>query len=142
MSQRKVSHTVVNYYTHKNFRSKLRQLKQYDTSARVMGLDIGRKFTGIALSDRELTKADSFKTLREYDTMSDKVSFYQAMQNIIRSKHVRGIVVGYPLNEDGQGTRHCKFIEEFLDALAARKVFRSVPVTLVNEYNSTMMAKL
>ena len=55
---------------------------------------------------------------------------------------MKGIVVGYPLNEHGEGTRHCKFIEEFLDALAARKVFRSVPVTLVNEYNSTMMAKL
>ena len=54
MSQRKASHTVVNYYTHKNFRSKLRQLKQYDTSARIMGLDIGRKFTGVALSDRDL----------------------------------------------------------------------------------------
>ena len=67
---------------------------------------------------------------------------FQAIQNIIRNKHVKGIIVGYPLNEHGEGTRHCKFIEEFLDTLAARKVFRSVPVTLINEYNSTMMAKL
>ena len=72
---------------------------------------------------------------------NDFVGLCQVLRNIIRSKHVKGIVVGYPLNEEGQGTRHCEFIEGFLERVAAQQVFRSVPITLVNEYNSSMMAK-
>ena len=55
---------------------------------------------------------------------------------------MKGIVVGYPLNKDGNPSgRHNRFIEDFLEHLASEKVLRNIPVTLVNEYNSTMQAK-
>ena len=65
----------------------------------------------------------------------------QVLRNTIRNKHVKGIVVGYPLDIKGNASRHCGFIESLLENLAAEKVLRSVPVTLVNEYNSSMLAK-
>lgn len=42
----------VKYITHKELRTKLRKVKGYNKAARVMGLDIGRKYTGVALSDK------------------------------------------------------------------------------------------
>ena len=50
-------------------------------------------------------------------------------------------MVGYPLDAEGRAARHCGYIEAFLEAVAAKKVFRNVPITLVNEYNSSMLAK-
>ena len=66
----------------------------------------------------------------------------QNLRNIIRNKQVKGIIVGYPLDKDGNpaGT-HCRFIEDFLEFLAMQKVLRNIPVTLVNEYESSMVAK-
>ena len=37
--------------------------------------------------------------------------------------------------------KHCVFIEELLELLAKERVFGNVPVTLVNEYESSMQAK-
>lgn len=45
---------MVRYVTHKEMRTRLRQIKSIDPSARVLGLDIGRRWTGIAVSDPQL----------------------------------------------------------------------------------------
>lgn len=42
---------MVKYLTHKEMRSRLRQIKQVDPSAKLLGLDIGRRWTGLAISD-------------------------------------------------------------------------------------------
>ena len=55
---------------------------------------------------------------------------------------MKGIVVGYPLDKDGNPMgKHNVFIEDFLEQLAEKGVLRSTPVTLVNEYESSMQAK-
>ena len=59
------------------------------------------------------------------------------IRNTIKNKHIKAIVVGFPLDQDNMPMRHCSFIEEFLDNLANEKVLRRLPVTLINEYNST-----
>ena len=57
-------------------------------------------------------------------------------------KQVKGLIVGYPLNKEGQPMRHCDFILEWLNAFAAAGAPLKVPVTLVNEYNTSMEAKV
>lgn len=42
---------MVKYLTHKEMRSRLRQIKQVDSSAKLLGLDVGRRWTGLAISD-------------------------------------------------------------------------------------------
>jgi hypothetical protein len=54
---------MVKYITHKEMRARLRQIKTIDSSARLLGLDIGRRWTGIAVSDAQLLLAKPLKTL-------------------------------------------------------------------------------
>ena len=55
---------------------------------------------------------------------------------------MKGIIVGYPLDKDGNPvSKHCRFIEDFMERLAIEKVLRNIPVTLVNEYETSVIAK-
>jgi RNase H-fold protein (predicted Holliday junction resolvase) len=62
------------------------------------------------------------------------------LNNIIRSKNVKGLIVGYPLDDKMMPTRHCNYIEEFINQLNWNGQLRS-PVTLINEYGSSVEAK-
>lgn len=84
-----------------------------------MGLDIGRKYTGVALSDKQLKFAKGYKTLTvEFNprvaNTDEHIQFIRALRNVIRNKNVKGIVVGYPLDDEDKPTRHCGYIETFL----------------------------
>jgi RNase H-fold protein (predicted Holliday junction resolvase) len=49
-------------------------------------------------------------------------------------------MVGYPLNNKNEHTQHCMFVEKFIEHMWVNEKVR-VPVTLVNEFNSSMEAK-
>ena len=53
----------VNYTTHKELRSRLRRIKSYNTQARVLALDVGTRFTGLAISCRDLRTSKGLKTI-------------------------------------------------------------------------------
>ena len=55
---------------------------------------------------------------------------------------MKGIIVGYPLNEQGKPMLHCNFIERWIEHMWAIGIAKKIPVTLVNEYGSTMEAKV
>jgi putative Holliday junction resolvase len=64
---------------------------------RLLGLDLGEKTIGLALSDTELTVATPFKTLSRGKFTSDA-----AMLRALIAEHaVGGLVIGLPLNMDG-----------------------------------------
>ena len=64
---------------------------------RLLGLDLGEKTIGLALSDRLLTVASPFNTLKRGKFAADA-----ARLDIIISEHaIGGLVVGLPLNMDG-----------------------------------------
>src|SRR5215831_6833090 len=65
--------------------------------ARLLGLDLGEKTIGLALSDKLLTVATPFKTLKRGKFTSDA----KALQTLIAEHEVGGLVVGLPLNMDG-----------------------------------------
>jgi putative pre-16S rRNA nuclease len=64
---------------------------------RLLGLDLGEKTIGLALSDRALTVATPFKTLKRGKFAADAAR----LDNIISEQGVGGLVVGLPLNMDG-----------------------------------------
>lgn len=84
-------------------RSRLRQIKSIDSSARLIGLDIGRRWTGLAVSDAQLLHAKPMKTLElmsaEAGMEGDMRDLCRKIKNTIRSKHCKGLIVGYPLDE-------------------------------------------
>ena len=42
---------MVRYLTHKEMRARIKKIKSVDSSARVLGIDVGRRWTGLAVSD-------------------------------------------------------------------------------------------
>ena len=64
---------------------------------RLLGLDLGEKTIGLALSDRLLTVATPFETLKRGKFAADAAR----LDIIISEQGVGGLVVGLPLNMDG-----------------------------------------
>ncbi|MFO7819614.1 MAG: Holliday junction resolvase RuvX [Halanaerobacter sp.] len=75
---------------------------------RIMGLDIGDKKTGVALSDPlELTAQG--KTVIEFDTVAEQIEY---VKNLVHKYNVDEIVVGLPKNMNGSlGPRAEKVLE-------------------------------
>jgi len=86
-----------------------------------MGLDIGRRWTGLAVSDAQLLEAKPLKTLEllsaEAGMEGDMRDLCRKIKNTIRSKHCKGLIIGYPLDEKNEPTRHCQYIQYFLETL-------------------------
>lgn len=88
---------------------------------RYLGLDLGSKTLGIAISDPSNTIASVLKTLRFSD--EDYQSLIEPLKEIVNENKIQQIVLGYPLNMNGTvGMRAeiClnfkKMLEEQLDA--------------------------
>ena len=64
---------------------------------RLLGLDLGEKTIGVALSDRLLTVATPMQTLKRGKFAQDAAR----LDIIISEQGVGGLVVGLPLNMDG-----------------------------------------
>lgn len=112
----------VKYITHKEMRSRVRQIKKIDTSAKLLGIDVGRRWTGLAVSDGQMLTARAFKTLELKTHMSgvqgDIDDVYRQIRNAIRSKHIKGLIVGYPLDSEGKPVKHCDYVLEFMEHFA------------------------
>jgi putative holliday junction resolvase len=64
---------------------------------RLLGLDLGEKTIGLALSDTSLSIATPFETLKRGKFAADAVR----LDHIISVQGIGGLVVGLPLNMDG-----------------------------------------
>jgi putative holliday junction resolvase len=93
---------------------------------RVMGLDVGDKTIGIAISDALLLTAQSRPTLRRKDLKSD----IEFLRQLAAENEVHQIVMGQPLHMDGrespQSLKVARFAEELKKAL-------DLPVTFWDE---------
>jgi len=97
---------------------------------RLLGLDLGEKTIGLALSDRLLTVATPFKTLKRGKFAADA-----AQLDIIISEHgVGGLVVGLPLNMDGSDGPSAQSARAFGRNWTAHS---PLPVTFQDERLST-----
>lgn len=74
-----------------------------------LGLDLGSKTLGLAISDRTSTIATSLEVLRynDYDELLDKLS------KIVESRKVDFFVLGNPLNLDGSISKRSEITFEF-----------------------------
>ena len=93
---------------------------------RVLGLDVGSKTIGIAVSDPLGITAQGLPTIRRKNKRTD----LQALERLIRTYEIGEIVVGYPLRMSGaEGTQSAK-MADFAEEL--RKTF-GLPVQLWDE---------
>jgi len=98
--------------------------------ARLMGLDLGTKTIGIALSDVMLTIATPFDTIKRTKFTKDVEQLFAFMD-----KHeVAGLVMGLPVEMDGCEGARCQSTRAFVRNLLN---LRDVPVALWDERLST-----
>jgi len=80
---------------------------------RLIGLDLGVKTIGVALSDGEQSIATPHSTISRTKLSADLV----ALADIMNEYEVRGAVLGWPLNMDGSMGPRCDNVRSFADEL-------------------------
>ena len=83
---------------------------------RVLGLDVGEKTIGIAVSDPGLTVAAPVTTIRRTKFTQDAVALGQLM----RERTIRGMIIGLPINMDGSEGPKCQSVRQFAQNLLNR----------------------
>ena len=97
---------------------------------RLLGLDVGTKTVGLALSDPSHTVASPLQTIRRTKFMRDA----EELEAIISEHDVGGLVVGLPLNMDGSEGRACQSVRQFAANIVARN---DLPLAFQDERLST-----
>lgn len=106
---------------------------------RLMGLDIGNKTVGVAISDPLGYTAQPVETLR-YDLPS---STYKQLLRFIEEKEITLLIVGLPLNMNGSEGPQAQKVKEFVkgleDYLQSRN--KAVSIKYWDERLSTVAAE-
>ena len=97
---------------------------------RLLGLDLGTKTIGVALSDSLLTVATPYETLKRSKFSSDAYK----LEAIAAKEGVGGLVFGLPLNMDGSDGPSAQSARAFARNFAARS---ALPIMLWDERLST-----
>ncbi|MEM8569331.1 MAG: Holliday junction resolvase RuvX [Pseudomonadota bacterium] len=103
-------------------------------AAALIGLDLGTKTIGIAVSDTGRTVATPLKTLRRTKFTKDA----DALLEMIAERGIGGIVLGLPRNMDGSEGPRCQSTRAFARNLTART---DQPITFWDERLSTVAAE-
>ena len=88
---------------------------------RLLGLDLGSKTIGMALSDIRLTVATPMETIRRKKFTKDA----ERLLSIIAEQNVGGLVLGLPKNMDGTEGRRCQSTRQF-----AKNMSEKTPIPL------------
>ncbi|ADE38855.1 Holliday junction resolvase RuvX [Candidatus Puniceispirillum marinum] len=110
---------------------KLNDVKQsISDGQRLLGLDIGKKTIGLALSDAGLKIATPVKILYRTKFTPDVAELFK----LVDEQNVGGLVLGWPVNMDGSTGPRCDSTRDFAYALMR---IRDVPVFFQDERLST-----
>jgi putative Holliday junction resolvase len=103
---------------------------QLKTSQRLMGLDLGGKTIGIALSDMRFMVATPYETIHRVKFKPDA----RQIIKVIQEYEVQALVMGWPLNMDGSEGPRCQSTKQFVKNFLS---FHDMPIILWDERLST-----
>lgn len=110
----------------------LDELKELKTGKnRLLGLDLGEKTIGLALSDLTWFISSPFEVIRRTTIETD----YKALQKAILEFNIAALVIGLPLNMNGSEGPQAQKARAFVDALAE---VIDIPVYFWDERLSTV----
>jgi putative pre-16S rRNA nuclease len=98
--------------------------------ARLLGLDVGTKTIGMALSDATRSVATPFDTIRRSKFTADA----KTIREVVEKNQVGALVIGFPLNLDGSEGPRAQSTRAFARNLAAHV---TVPMVFWDERLST-----
>ena len=99
-----------------------------------MGLDLGTKTIGVAVSDRLLSSATPLHTVRRKKFSADA----QALLDVITNRDSGAIILGLPRNMDGSEGPRCQSTRAFARNLSA---LTNLPIGYWDERLSTVAAE-
>jgi len=103
----------------------------------LMGLDLGTKTIGVALSDRLLSSATPFETVKRKKFTQDATR----LAEISASRDIGGLILGLPTNMDGSEGPRAQSTRAFARNLAALPDFADMPIGFWDERLSTVAAE-
>lgn len=98
---------------------------------RIMGIDYGRKRTGVAVTDRLQIIAGNLATVPTHTLL-------QFIKDYMQREPVERIVIGQPSQLNGQPSESMKYITPFVNLL--RKELPDVPVVMYDERFTSAIA--
>ncbi|MDR3364107.1 MAG: Holliday junction resolvase RuvX [Clostridiales Family XIII bacterium] len=107
---------------------------------RVLGLDVGDRRIGVAISDELGIAARGLFTLERTNTKSDT----QKILDVVKENECSAVVVGLPLNLSGQDSVQTEKVRAFAQKLEnkfASNAMGGVPVVLYDERFTTRIAE-
>lgn len=102
---------------------------------RTLGLDVGSKTIGIAMSDPTGSIAQGLKTLSRKGFESD----CQELKRLIREEEVGTVIVGLPLHMSGTEGNQVSLVRQFVEEL--KKRIADIPIIFWDERLSTAGAE-
>jgi putative Holliday junction resolvase len=101
---------------------------------RLLGLDVGTKTIGLALSDTGWTVATPLETIRRSKFTKDAELLFA----LVDERDVGGLVIGLPVNMNGTEGPRCQSVRQFAANLLT---LRGIPIALWDERWSTAAAE-
>lgn len=101
---------------------------------RVLGLDIGDRTIGIAVSDELLWTAQGVETIRRTSLEQD----LERLGELVRQYHVKTMVLGMPKHMNGDIGLRCELVQEFAEQIRDR--FPEIKIVFWDERLSTAEA--
>lgn len=106
-------------------------LLQKSRHSRIIGLDVGEKTIGMALSDAGLIIASPLRTIKRQKFHWD----YMELQKTIDEFQIYAVVIGFPLNMNGSEGPRCQSVQQFAKNIIQKK---DIPIIFWDERLSTM----
>lgn len=97
---------------------------------RLLGLDVGQKTIGLAISDSDFKVATPVETIRRTKFAADA----QRLAELTAARGVGGLVIGLPINMDGTEGPRCQSVRQFAANLLKRI---ELPIAFWDERLST-----
>ncbi len=94
----------------------------------LVGLDVGEKRIGVAISSNNVRIASPLETI-EVDGNEIK-----SIEDLVKKEDISIIVIGYPRNQSGEATKQTQYIKDFakkLNYLSVSIVFQDESMTSV-----------
>ena len=101
---------------------------------RIIGLDVGRKTIGVALSDRDKNIATAKFIVARKSNLKD----INILKPYIKENDVGAVVVGLPLNSQEEITESCSYIKSFVQKLDEET---NLPIFFNNEFLTSFDAE-
>ena len=125
--------------SHNNARNLIRQIERDELLEKMVknyiGIDYGDSRVGLAITDALGITAQGLETISNKD--NDK-SVLKKLEEILVDYDVDTIVVGMPINMDGQKTERAEITEKFIHKLKCK--FNNVKIETIDERLTTVAA--